>query len=115
MCHARQVIGRSAIERRFKTAPIGQKPVTLVLPVQRVGCQVCGAVRQVEVTFAGARRTYTCALERYAVELCRIATIQDAARHLGLGWDTVKDIETPCAACHRPIRPPSGSTYPRRS
>jgi transposase len=93
VCESRQVIGRGTVERRFKAVPIGRRAVTLVLPVQRVQCQVCGALRQVEVQFADVRRTYTKAFERYALELCRIATIQDAARHLGVSWDTVKDIE----------------------
>jgi transposase len=31
--------------------------------------------------------------ERYAVELCRMATINDVACHLGVSWDTVKDME----------------------
>ena len=93
VCESRQVLGRGTVERRFKSVPIGHRPVTLVLPVQRVQCQVCGAVRQVEVQFADVRRSYTKAFERYALELCRIATIQDAARHLGVSWDTVKDIE----------------------
>lgn len=93
VCQSRQVIGRGTVERRFKAVPIGGKAVTLVLPVQRVGCQACGAVRQVEVTLADPRRSYTRGFERYAVELCRLATIQDVARHLGVSWDTVKDIE----------------------
>jgi len=93
VCRSAQVIGRGTVERRFKTVPIGLKPVTLVLPVQRVECHVCQAVRQVAVQFADARRTYTKAFERYAVDLCRVATILDAARHLGVSWDTVKEIE----------------------
>ena len=93
VCQSRRVICRGTVERRFKTTPIGRKAITLVLPVQRVECVECKALRQVEVDFADARRTYTKAFERYALELCRIATIQDAARHLGVSWDTVKDIE----------------------
>lgn len=92
-CRSTRVIGRGTVERRFKAVPIGLKPVTVVLPVQRVECRVCQTVRQVEVPFADARRTYTKALERYAVELCRVATIRDAARHLRIGWDTVKAME----------------------
>ena len=92
-CQSRQVIRRGTVERRFKTLPIGSKPVTLVVPVQRVGCQVCGAVRQVEVTLADPERRCTRAFERYTVELCRVATMLDVARHLGVSWDTVKDIE----------------------
>ena len=50
-------------------------------------------VRQVEVSFADPRRTYTKAFERYALELSRSMTIQDVAHHLGVGWDLIKDIQ----------------------
>ena len=39
------------------------------------------------------RRTYTKAFERYALELGRHMTIQDAARHLEVSWDVIKDIQ----------------------
>ncbi len=39
------------------------------------------------------RRTYTHSFERYALELSKCTTIQDAARHLGVSWDIVKDIQ----------------------
>jgi transposase len=47
----------------------------------------------VEITFADPRRTYTRAFERYALELSRSMTILDVARHLGVSWDVVKDIQ----------------------
>jgi transposase len=50
-------------------------------------------VRQLEVPFADPRRTYTRAFERYALELSRCMTILDVARHLGVSWDVVKDIQ----------------------
>lgn len=93
VCRSRQVIGRGTVERRFRGVPIGHKPVTLVLPIPRVECRGCGVVRQVEVQFAPARRTYTKTFERYVLELGRMATIQDVAGHLGVGWDLVKDIQ----------------------
>ena len=43
--------------------------------------------------FADPRRRYTKAFERYALELSRLMTIQDVAQHLGVGWDTIKDIQ----------------------
>ena len=43
--------------------------------------------------FADPRRSYTRAFERYALELCRLMTIQDVAQHLQVGWDTIKDIQ----------------------
>jgi transposase len=73
--------------------PIGSKPVTVVLPIPRVACSSCGIVRQVPVTFADPRRSYTRAFERYALELGRLMTIQDVARHLQVGWDLIKDIQ----------------------
>jgi len=50
-------------------------------------------VRQVKLGFADPRRTYTKAFERYALELSRSMTILDVARHLGVSWDIIKDIQ----------------------
>jgi transposase len=47
----------------------------------------------VEIGFADPRRTYTKAFERYALELSRQMTILDVARHLGVSWDIIKDIQ----------------------
>jgi transposase len=93
ICNSREVQPRGYQERTFKTMPIGSKPVSVVLPIPRVACTACGIVRQVPVTFADPRRGYTRAFERYALELGRLMTIQDVARHLQVGWDTIKDIQ----------------------
>jgi transposase len=92
-CGSRHVIGRGTRERRFRSLPIGSRPVQTVLEVARVGCKDCDAVRQVSVGFADERRSYTKAFERYALELSRHMTIHDIARHLQVGWDLVKDIQ----------------------
>jgi transposase len=47
----------------------------------------------VEIPFADARRTSTCSFERYALELSRRRTIRDVAKHLGVNWDVIKDIQ----------------------
>lgn len=92
-CGSRRVIRRGHCQRRFRSIPIGSRPVQAVLDVPRVGCMDCGAVRQVRVGFAGERRSYTKGFERYVLELSRRMTIQDVARHLQVGWDVVKDIQ----------------------
>ena len=92
-CRSRNVIRRGCTVREFRTVPVGSRPVVLVLPVQRVECRSCGAIRQVKVAFAEERRTYTRAFERYALDLSRAATIQDVAWHLGISWDVIKDIQ----------------------
>jgi transposase len=92
-CGSGDVVSRGHVERRFRSLPIGARATSLVLPVPRVECRGCGLVRQVDVAFAGPRRTYTKAFERYVRELSRRMTIRDVAAHLNVGWDLVKDIQ----------------------
>ena len=81
------------VMRRFRTVPIGSKPVWIELPVPRISVCLCNIVRQVKVKFALRRRSYTRAFERYALELSRHMTIKDVARHLGVSRDVIKDIQ----------------------
>jgi transposase len=92
-CGSPEVHSRGRLQRRFRTVPIGRRPTFVVLPIPRVECQACGAVRQVGVSFADPRRSYTKSFERYALELGRSMTIRDVARHLDVSWDTIKDIQ----------------------
>lgn len=92
-CGSSRVSPRGQVWRRFRALPIGMKPVWLALAIQRVLCKACGLLRQVKVGFADARRTYTKAFQRYALQLSQRMTIQDVARHLGVSWDVIKDIQ----------------------
>lgn len=92
-CGSARLVSRGRVDRRFRTVPIGGRAVFLDLAVPRVECRDCGDVRQVEVGFADARRSFTRAFERYALELGRRMTIRDVARHLGVGWDMIKEIQ----------------------
>jgi transposase len=92
-CGSPLVSKEGVVVRRFKALPIGRKPVWLELPVQRLWCASCGKIRQVQLSFADERRTYTHGFERYALELGRHTTIQDVARHLQVSWDVIKDIQ----------------------
>jgi transposase len=92
-CGSRDVRPHGTVERRYRTVPIGSKPVFVTFPIPRVHCQDCGVTRQVIVDFADTRRSYTKAFERYALELSRHMTILDVARHLGVSWDVVKEIQ----------------------
>jgi transposase len=92
-CRSSKVIRRGKVPRFFRTLPIGAKAVWIKLAVQRVQCLACGVLRQARIGFADPRRGYTKAFERYALELSRRMTIQDTARHLGVSWDVIKDIE----------------------
>ena len=93
ICRSRKVLCRGKVIRRFRTIPIGQKAVYIDLPVQRVQCSKCQAVRQVKVRFADERKGYTRVFERWVLELSRHMTIRAVARYLGVSWDLVKEIQ----------------------
>src|SRR5512142_1872078 len=92
-CGSPQVQSRGRVERCFRTLPIGRRATLVVLPIPRVECQACGVVRQVKIPFADARRSSTSSFERYALELGRRMTIRDVARHFGVSWDVIKEIQ----------------------
>lgn len=92
-CGAAHVWAQGGVERTFRTVPIGLKPTFIRFKVPRVLCFACGQARQVKLGFADAKKRYTRSFERYALELSRSTTIQDAAQHLQVSWDTIKDIQ----------------------
>jgi transposase len=92
-CGSAAVHAQGHKDRFLRSLPIGGKPTFVFLQVARVICFQCQLTRQVKVSFADPRRTYTHAFERYALELSRFGTIQDVARHLGVSWDIIKDIQ----------------------
>ena len=51
-CGSRDVGSRGHVERRFKSLPIGGKPVSIVFPVPRIACSACGAQAQLRMTRA---------------------------------------------------------------
>lgn len=76
----------------LRAAPIGKKPVWLVLHLHRVKCGACGAIVQEERLLAGPKKHYTHQLARYILDLSRRMTMADIAQHLEMSWDTVKEI-----------------------
>ena len=92
-CGSTQVTKAGLVPRQFRSLPIGGKPVWICLSIQRLWCATCGKTRQAKVTFAEEARSYTHAFERYVLELSAHMTILDVARHLGVGWDLVKEIQ----------------------
>ena len=92
-CGSAHVRPKGRIERRFRTLPIGRRPVILQARVARLDCQACGAIRQAPLGIADPRRSFTRSFERYVLELSSHMTIQDVADHLGVSWDVVKDIQ----------------------
>jgi transposase len=92
-CGSTQIISRGEVDRCLRSLPIGNRATFVAFAIPRVECRACGLVRQVDVSFADPRRSYTKAFERYALELSQSMTIRDVAHHLNVGWDLIKDIQ----------------------
>jgi transposase len=92
-CGSQEVTKAGQVPRQFRSLPIGGKPVWIELPIQRLWCGACLKTRQAKVAFADEKRGYTHAFERYALDLSRHMTIKAVAVHLGVGWDTIKEIQ----------------------
>lgn len=92
-CGSRKVWKKGTVFRRFMTLPIGLRPTIIEFPIQRVFCLVCGLTRQVKIGFAEPDRRYTKRFERYVLDLSKHMTMKDVARHLGISWHTVKEIQ----------------------
>lgn len=92
-CGSPDVERRGEVPRVFQLLPIGRRPIRALLPVARVFCSRCKITRQVKVGFADEHRRYARSFERYVLDLSRNMTIDAVARHLHIGWDTVKDIQ----------------------
>jgi transposase len=93
LCGSKQVTAHGQVTRVFRSLPIGSKATRVLLPIPRVECQSCKVTRQVALPFADPQKRYTHAFRRYALELSEHMTIQDVARHLGVSWDTIKDMQ----------------------
>ena len=92
-CRSTRVQKFGKVTRRFRTLPIGSRPVIFELAIQRLRCFDCGRTCQLTLGFADPQRSYTRAFERYVLELSRLMCVQDVARHLQVSWDIVRDIQ----------------------
>jgi transposase len=92
-CGSTNVWQKGTKQRRFRSLPIGRKTTTIVLEIPRVYCHDCGKTQQIKISFAEEHKRYTRFFERHVLDLLLAMTCQDVAEHLGLSWDTVRDIE----------------------
>jgi transposase len=92
-CGSKDVVRKGSKMRLFLGTPIGRQRMYFETEIPRVQCDRCEITRQVRIPFAEEKRRHTRQFERFALELAQITTTQLAAEHLGVSWDTVRDIE----------------------
>ena len=91
-CGSTNVWLNGSQERRFRSVPMGSKATSILLEVPRVHCQDCHCKKQVSISFAKPHKRYTRFFELHVLDLLCSMTCQDVADHLGVSWDTVRDI-----------------------
>lgn len=92
-CGHKHVIKYGVVHRKLHALPVGPKRQYLQLSIQRYQCKECGKVFQEEIPFCHGNASYTVRFAAYVIDLLRIdGTISNIAKHLGIGWDMVKDL-----------------------
>lgn len=91
-CGSGLVIKKGRICRTLKTVPIGGRRACFVVHLHRLWCWQCGSLKLEPLLLAFPKRRWTKSLGRYVIDLMRFMTIEDVACHLGMSWDTVKEI-----------------------
>lgn len=92
-CGSDNVIRKTVVVREIRTLPIGRKRVWLRTSCVKLFCHDCQRAMQLPNRWAAPWSRQTLAFERYALDLLRHTTIKDVAEHLGVSWDTIKDIQ----------------------
>ena len=104
-CGKRHLVKNGYRIRDFMGLPIGGKKVLIRMKVQRYKCRDCDYDQQERIPFATGSRSYTHRFAKYVVDLLRGMTLQDVSNHLGVSWDTVKEIHSTYLERH--YSPPS--------
>lgn len=91
-CGAKDVIKFGVVRRRIRTVPIGGRRVWLELHLHRLKCWECDWVGLEPLIVALPKKGWTLALGRYILGLLKHTTVKAVAMHLGMSWDTVKEI-----------------------
>ena len=79
-------------KRFLQMPPTGNKPCRLSLSLRRRVCKKCSYRWWPKPSFISGQRRMVRSFEKHIIRLSSSMTLQDVARHLGISWNTVKDI-----------------------
>ena len=80
-------------ERKVRDLNLAATPVWIKCHYRKLFCSHCHRVSVEDLELFHPYLRVTTRLARYIYQLCRMMTVTDVARHLGLNWKTVKDID----------------------
>lgn len=76
--------------RTIRDLNLGEHRVCLELQQRRLRCERCQGTRSEAHEFVEISARVTKRMAQYIAELCRILSVQEVAKHLGLDWKLVK-------------------------
>lgn len=91
-CGSKHLIKNGTRTRDFHSVPIGRRPETVRVRLQRYKCRECDFDAQESIPFADGSCSYTHRFASYVLDLLKLATIKDVAALLCVSRDTVKGI-----------------------
>ncbi len=92
-CGKRTAGVHSWTERRVRDLNLAATAVLIDCQYRKLYCAHCHSVSVEDLELFHPYLRVTRRLARYIYQLCRMMTVTDVARHLDLGWKTVKDID----------------------
>lgn len=92
-CGTPGVVHSKGLRRIVRDLNFGPAHTYLQVEYRRVWCPRCQRARVEHLEFLDSHKRLTQRLARYVHELCKVMTVLDVARHLGLDPKTVKAID----------------------
>jgi transposase len=96
VCHGcgRRATGvHSWTQRKVRDLNMATARVWLACRYRKVFCAHCHGIHVEDLELFHPYLRVTQRMARYVYQLCRYMTVSEVARHLGLNWKTVKDID----------------------
>lgn len=93
VCHSHGASIHGWTRRPIRDLNCGAAKVVIECRYRKVFCEKCGRILVEDLMFFEPYQRVTKRLASYIYELCKVLTIQDVAKHVGLDWKTVKDID----------------------
>lgn len=91
-CACKTSIFKGRRTRAFHIPPLGSRLSRLEVVVRRSQCDECKFTWWPQVPFAKGKQRMSQAFINHILDLLKMGTINDVARHLCIGWDAVKEI-----------------------
>ena len=93
VCGAQAASVHGWTQRQVRDLNFGPAEVWVQCRYRKIACSQCDRIRVEDLELLDPCKRVTKRLARTIHELCKVMTVTDVAKHFGLDWKTVKDID----------------------